>query len=206
MHFSPCPALGDPDGAEVRGDAAFALWNPEDRPLKFRIGSYLPRDMGSKDPQKANVKFVGADGKAILEQQFPIEHLHGEHGAPEPLATATGKAPVRVQVSGVERWFTIHPIRPRRWCCAAKKEATAGRNSTWNAALRETGISLFQPERKSFRCGSGAGGSTDCMALEINAPDRTVAMIYDRSGERRSRFPPDWTERSRHIRLRCRQR
>ena len=29
-NFSPCPALGDPDGAQVRGDASFALWNPDE--------------------------------------------------------------------------------------------------------------------------------------------------------------------------------
>lgn len=198
MHFSPCPSLGDPDGAEIRGDARFFLANAEDRALKFRIGSYLPRDMGSKTPQQAHVTATTADGGTVLDQHRPIEHLHGEHGAPEPMP-ATGKGPVRVAVSGVERWFAFtYPATP---VVLAGKELGGG----WSRFSLECGTARnwyfsVPAGTREFSVRAAAQQATDVMNLEINAPDRTVAMIYDNRGERTITVPPGLDGRIWHVR------
>lgn len=76
-HLSPCPALGDPDGAEIHGDGIFCFWNPQGRPLEFRVGTYLPRSEGVK----ARV-LMQAGGRSILDREDPILHLHGEDSRP----------------------------------------------------------------------------------------------------------------------------
>ncbi len=199
MHFSPCPALGDPDGAEVRGAADFALWNPEDRPLKFRIGSYVPRDLGSKTPHLAPVKITGHGGKTVLEQAMPIEHLHGEHGAPEPIP-ATGKGVAMVHIGDTERWFAFtYPATP---LVLLGKDAGDG----WGRFSLECGTArnwffFVPPGTRQFSVRAAAEHATDVMHVEINAPDRTLAMIYDRQGEKTVTVPPGLDGKIWHLRL-----
>ncbi len=198
-NFSPCPSLGDPDGIEIRGDASFAMWNPEDRPLKMRIGSYLPRDMGSKDPKKATVTMTGLGGKSILETAMPIEHLHGEHGAPEAIP-ATGKGPVKVQVAGVERWLAFtYPATP---LVLIGREAADG----WSRFDLEVGTArnwYFMVPRgtKSFLVRASVQHETDRLVLEVNAPDRTLEMIYGRKGDLAVTVPPGLDGKIWHIRM-----
>ncbi len=195
---SPCPSLGDPDGAEVRGDATFALWNPENRLLKFRVGSYLPRDMGANAPQKAGVKITGAGGNVIVDRQDPLEHLHGEHGAPEALPL-TGSGVARVQISGVERWFAFtYPATP---LVLIGKEIEAG----WSRFTFEVGTArnwYFWVPRgtKEFTVRAAVQHEGDVMNLAINAPDRTLAIIYDRAGEKTVRVPSGLDGKIWHIR------
>jgi len=199
QNFSPCPALGDADGAEVRGDATFALWNPDDRVLKFKVGSYLPRDMGSTAPQRAQVKITGANGKVIVERQDPLEHLHGEHGMPEDLP-ATGKGVAKVQIGGVERWFAFtYPATPL---------VLFGRDlgDGWSRFTLECGTArnwyfLVPRGTRELAVRAAAEHPTDVMALEVNAPDRTLAMIYDQKGERTVSVPPGLDGKVWHLRL-----
>jgi hypothetical protein len=197
-HFSPCPSLGDPDGAVVRGDAAFALWNPEDRPLKLRVGTYLPRDAGTNAPPKAVVKITGPDGRILVDRLDLIAHLHGDHGAPEPIPP-TGKGVARVQVSGVERWLAFtYPATP---LVLIGQNGGAG----WSRFNMEAGTArhwyfLVPRGTREFSVRASAQHEGDVMNLEINAPDRTVALIYDREGEKTVRVPTGLDGKIWHIR------
>lgn len=199
QHFSPCPSLGDPDGAEIRGEATFALWNPEDRPLKFKVGCYLPRDMGSKEPHRATLKITGADGKLVVDRQEPIEHLHGEHGAPEPIP-AMGKGVAKVQIAGVERWFAFtYPATP---LVLLGRDAGEG----WARFDIEVGTArnwyFFVPRgTASFAVRASVRHDTDRLLLEVNAPDRTVEMMYGRKGELTVAVPPGLDGKIWHLRV-----
>lgn len=199
QHFSPCPALGDPDGAEIRGDAEFALWNPEDRPLLFKVGSYLPRDMGSPEPKRAHVVVTGADGQTVADRQDPIEHLHGDHGAPAPLP-ATGKGAARVRVSGVERWFAFtYPATP---LVLLGQDAGDG----WSRFRLEVGTArnwYFHVPRgtHAFQVRAAVQHDTDLLSLEVNAPDRTLAMVYGRQGLCDVAVPPGLDGKTWHLRV-----
>ncbi|MCZ7644596.1 MAG: hypothetical protein M5U26_04810 [Planctomycetota bacterium] len=186
QHFSPCPALGDPDGIEVLGDAVMALWNPENRELGYRIGTYLPRD-GFKGGAQAAVKIANGQARTILDEKLPMQHLHNEHGAPtHTLKDAEGVC--RVTVEGVERFITFtYPATPLVLVGAPvegdwkrfKFTACAPRN--WYFFVPK-GVRGFQVRAK-------AQLPTDVLNLEICAPDRTMALIYDRQGERTVEVP-----------------
>ncbi len=113
-HFSPCPALGDPDGNEVRGEATFALWNPENKPLQFRVGTYIPRNSRSPDMEQPMAHVVMTNGEnVILDRHDPLEHLHAVgHSDPAPLPE-TGAGVIQVHISDVERWMAYtYPATP----------------------------------------------------------------------------------------------
>ena len=199
-NFSPCPSLGDPDGASVRGDATFALWNPEDRPLKFKVGTYLTRDMGTTNtPQKAGVKITGADGKVIVDRQDPIETLHyGGAGMPETIPL-TGKGVAKVSISGAERWIAFtYPATP---LVLIGQELESG----WSRFNLEVGTArnwyFFVPRgTKAFSVRASVQHEQDVMNLEINAPDRTLAVIYDRAGEKTVTVPAGLDGKIWHLR------
>ncbi len=106
QHFSPCPSLGDPDGVEVLGDAQFALWNPEGRHLRFRIGTYLPRK-GGKGAETVQVKIVGAEGKTIFAKELPMLHVHEADGQPTD-TLETGRGVSLVSVTGPEALALVY--------------------------------------------------------------------------------------------------
>ncbi|MBF0245569.1 MAG: hypothetical protein HQL31_09920 [Planctomycetes bacterium] len=197
QHFSPCPSLGDPDGAEVRGDAEFALYNPEDRPLRYQVGSYLVPEAEGKDLPSAKVRITGADGRVLVERRETIVHLHP--GAPAPAARpATGKGVVRFQVSDPERWFAFtYPATPL---------VLLGRvEGGWSRFDLEVGTArnwyFFVPRgTRSFAVRAAVGHDTDRLLLEVNAPDRTVELIYGRKGEARVEVPPGLDGKIWHLR------
>jgi hypothetical protein len=199
QNFSPCPALGDPDGAQVRGDAAFALWNPEDRPLRLRVGTYLPRDGAGVKAAPPRVRITGADGRALRDSEVPLLHLHGTEGAPEAIP-ATGKGVARVEVSGTERWLAFtYPATP---VVLLGRDAGDG----WSRFALEVGSARHWYFRvpagtRSFAVRAMAQHQTDRLLLEVNAPDRTVAMLYGRAGEQVVEVPPGLDGKLWHLRV-----
>jgi hypothetical protein len=185
-HFSPCPSLGDPDGVEVLGDARFALWNPEGRDLGFRIGTYLPRREPG-DPAMAQVKIAGPDGQVVLDKKLPMLHIHHNDGHPTDVLK-TGKGVSFVDVSGVERWMSFtYPATP---LVLVGKETEEG----WKRFLFSSGTVrnwyLFVPKGVTeFSIRAAARQETDIVHLEVCAPDRTLALIYDNKGERTVKVP-----------------
>jgi hypothetical protein len=197
QHFSPCPSLGDPDGCEVLGDATFALWNPEGRALGFRIGTYLPRQPKEK-PALAQVTITGADGKAVFSKPLPLLHIHGSDGMPTETITPAGVS--RVAVSGVERWFAFtYPATP----LVLLGQPVAGgwqRFRLSNATARNWYFSVPRGTRE-FAVRVAADTPGDVVHLEVCAPDRTLAVIYDQAGERTITVPPGLDGKRWHLRV-----
>ncbi len=197
-NFMPCPSLGDPDGVQIRGDAAFALWNPEDRPLKLRVGTYLPRPSADGVPPTARVRVLGAGGEVLRDGVETMLHLHGNQGAPEPIPP-TGKGVARVEVSETERWLAFtYPATP---LVLLGRETEDG----WSRFNIEVGTVrnhyFFVPSgTRRFAVRAAAEHETDRLHLEINAPDRTVAMFYGRSGEQEVDVPPGLDGKIWHLR------
>ncbi len=177
-HFSPCPALGDPDGNEVRGDATFAIWNPQDQPLKFRVGTYIPRDFDH--PKMAHVVMTNA-GKTVLDRQDPLEHLH-EVGQsdPSPLPD-TGAGVTEVHISNVERWIAYtYPATP----LVLYGQPVEGGWSRFHLDVGTRQWYFLVPRGvTSFQVRMTAASPNDVLNLEVDAPDRVQQLIYGNSGE-----------------------
>lgn len=187
QHFSPSPSLGDPDGVQVMGDARFALWNPEGRELGFRIGTYLPRKLAG-EPDLAAVKIVGPGGGIILEKDMPLQHIHGEDGHPtDVLDTGAGVSMVRVRAR--ETWMSFtYPATPLVLLGAESPEGWHHYNFTVCAPRNWY---FFVPRGTSeFDLDVAAELPDDVVKMEICSPDRTVAMIYDHTAQRRVQVPP----------------
>ena len=188
QHFSPCPSLGDPDGVTVLGDARFAIANPEGRPLRFRIGTYLPRTTN----EAARVRVTGA---IQFEKTLPLLHLHHKSGQPTDTLTG-GKGISYFDVTGGERWMAFtYPATP----LVLVGEVTAGgaHRFRFTAGTVRNWYFRVPPGTKEFTVRAVADG---IMNLEINAPDRTMAVIYDTTGERVVAVPPGLDGKIWHLR------
>jgi len=211
QHWTPCPALGDPDACEIRCPARVALWNPDGRELKFVIGTYLPRNMfPGTDPKTgkatelpedqhdhADVKVV-AGGRTVLDERLPLLHLHGGERTARQLATGRGVA--TIDVAAAEHfWMYTYPATP---LVMVGREVEGG----WRRFAFEAGTGrnwyFFVPRgTKAFRVRAAAAHEGDVMRLEVNAPDRVMAAIYDRQGEREVVVPEGLDGKVWHVRL-----
>lgn len=177
QHWSPSPSLGDPDGIEILGDAKFALWNPDGRELRLRVGTYLPR-YGKQGLNQADVTVAGPDGEAVMSKTVDLIHVHGRHGYPEEVLD-TGKGVSTVSVTGSpEKWFAYtYPATPM---VLIGKEAEEG----WARFQMTVGTArhwYFRvPEGTTeFSVHAAARHETDVARVEVWAPDRCVGIIYD---------------------------
>lgn len=200
QHFSPSPALGDPEGNEMLGDATFVMANPERRTLQFRIGTYLPRHLRT-DRAPDNVQVTATPrGQSPESRSFPMEHLHGKHGSPlDWPALATGEQ-IRMQVEGAPRWFAYtYPAVPT---------VLVGRDMPegWS----QFKLSVGSRRNWYFRVPAGAKQVQVRIASEvegehieahINAPDRTMAMVFGQSGAAIIDVPPGLDDCIWHLRL-----
>ena len=185
-HFSPCPSLGDPDGIEILGDGRYAIWNPDDRKLGFRIGTYLPRQ-GPQEPALADVKIIGPAGQAILAKKLPMLHIHHHDGLPTDLLD-TGKGVSVVEVSGVERWLSFtYPATPL--VLVGKDLAGGWKEFRFSAGTVRNWYFFVPKGTKAFTVRAAAEHHTDVMHLEVCAPDRTMALIYGNRGEKQVPVP-----------------
>jgi len=211
-HWTPCPALGDPDANELRCPTKIALWNPQGRELKFCIATYLPRNMfPGKDPKTGRVKkFTDADydqadvkitdhtGRALLSKRVPLKHQHG-HG-PGSVHRLRTKAVATIDVTGAEHfWCYTYPATP---AVLVGQKTDDG----WRRFLFEIGTArnwyFFVPRgTRSFQVRAAAGHKTDVMKLEVNAPDRVIAMIYDNKGAKTVRVPAGLDGKIWHVRI-----
>lgn len=198
QHFSPCPSLGDPDGAEVLGDASFALWNPEGRPLRFRIGTYLPRH-GADAASKAQVTVTGPQGATVFENALPILHIHGSDGQPTD-TLETGRGVSRVRITGADRWFAFtYPATP---IVLAGSDAGGGWSRfRLSAATARHWFFMVPRGTTAFSVRAVASQPDDVMSLSISAPDRTMAVIYDRAGEKTVTVPEGLDGKRWHLRV-----
>ena len=197
QHFSPCPSLGDPDGIEVLGDAKFALWNPEGRDLRFRIGTYLPRK-AKANAEMADVEIAGPQAKTVFHATLPILHVHEADGQPTD-TLKTGKGVAIASVTGPERWFSFtYPATP---LVLLGKDAGAGWRRFRFTAGTARNWYFFVPEgAREFTVRAAADDEEDVMHFEVCSPDRTVALIYDRAGEKTVKVPDGLAGKMWHLR------
>ncbi len=212
-HWTPCPSFGDPDANEIRPPARVALWNPAGRQLRFVIGTYLPRNMfpvraavpqgkrqhlPEQEHDKARVVITGADGTEVLDTRAPLLHLHG--GERWVRNIKTGKGVAYVNITEAEHfWMYTYPATPLAWIGEPTGDG-------WSAFYFDAGHGrnwyFMVPEgTKTFRVKAKAAASTDIMKLAINAPDRTMAMIYDNSGRKTVTVPPGMDGKIWHVRV-----
>ena len=202
QHFSPCPSLGDPDGVEVLGDAQFALWNPEGRHLRFRIGTYLPRK-GGKGAETAQVKIVGAEGKTIFAKELPMLHVHEADGQPTD-TLETGRGVSLVSVTGPEALALVYlsghaPGAARQGCWRRLASLSLHRRHPRNWYF------FVPPGTREFAVRAAADDEDDVMHFEVCSPDRTAVLIYDRAGERTVKVPAVLAGKIWHLRPDCGQ-
>lgn len=197
QHFSPCPSLGDPDGVEVLGDASFALWNPAGRDLRFRLGTYLPRQ-DKKNPALVHVTVRGPGDKVVLEKDLPNLHVHGSDGQPtETLQTGPGVS--RVTATGGEQWLSFtYPATPL--VLQGVDGGDGWKRFRFTAATARNWYFYVPRGTKAFSVRAAAEDKTDVMNVAINAPDRTMAVIYDNAGERTIQVPPGLDGKIWHLR------
>ncbi|MFO7870443.1 MAG: hypothetical protein R6V03_03310 [Kiritimatiellia bacterium] len=177
QHWSPCPSLGDPDGIEILGNAGFALWNPEGRELKLRVGAYLPRH-GRKGKDPAGVTVTGPDGKTVLDKTVELISIHAPHGYPDQVLDA-GKGVSTVSVTGdPEKWFAFtYPATPLVLIGESVEDGWSRFSMTVGTARQWY---FYVPKgTEEFAVHTEAKHDTDVARVEVWAPDRCVSLIYD---------------------------
>lgn len=181
-HWSPCPSLGETDGIQILGDARFAIWNPDGRELRFRVGSYIPRrGLGaSEEPDYAAVSMTGADGSVVFRKELPIRHLHEARNSGPTDTIETGKGVVVVSVSKAERWLSFtYPATPLVLIGEAKG---AWKQFRFTACAPRNWYFLVPKGVKEFSIRFATDFDTDALQLEVCAPDRTQALLYGKDG------------------------
>jgi hypothetical protein len=187
QHWSPSPSLGDPDGIEILGNGRFALWNPEGRELKLRVGTYLPRH-GREGEDPAEVTVTGPDGETILEKTVELKSIHHPHGAPEDvLETGTGVS--FVDIGGdPEKWLAFtYPATPT---VLVGRDVEGG----WSRFGMTVGTARqwyfhVPAGTKAFTVRTDARHETDVAKVGVWAPDRCVELIYDNEATRTVEVP-----------------
>ncbi len=191
------PSLGDPDGVQVLGDAAFKLWNPEGRRLGIRIGTYLPRKWEG-EASKAHVVVIGPRDKEILDDRVAVKHIHGHGGLPTHILDF-GEGVATVHVSDAERWFAYtYPATPLVLVGEGTEQGhafhlTVGTTRQWY---------FYVPEgTERFEVRAECEAETDAVKMRVRAPDRTLDMIYGNAGRRTIEVPPGLDGKIWHVRM-----
>lgn len=198
MHFSPSPSLGDPEGNQVRGDASFAMWNPDGRPVEYCIADYGPRDLYNKTVKRpVRVSITGPEGRTAFDDTIEIRHAH-EKIPMFPLPP--GKGVFTFKVSQWERWLAwSYPGLP----LVLIGQATDDGYQRFNLEIGTARNWYFHVPKgvKTFEVRARAQHETDVIHLEVNAPDRTLAILYDREGSRAVKVPDGLDGKMWYLRL-----
>jgi hypothetical protein len=212
-HWTPCPALGDPDSDELRCPAQIALWNPENRPIKLVLGTYLPRnmfperekddkgrwkDLPEAEHEQAKVRITNAAGRTLLDRAVPLLHLHGGERWQTNLITGAGVA--RLDIAGANNfWAYTYPATP---AVLVGRDAGDG----WGRFQFDIGAArnwYFRVPRgtERFLVRFDTAAPADVADFRVNAPDRTVAAVYASRGTCEVVVPPGLDDRIWHVRL-----
>jgi len=197
--WAPSPALGDPDGVQIRGGARLALWNPERRPLRFDVGDYLVRKPLPEAPlPSATVRILDAAGTLVHEETLDVPHHH--HGARPPRPLPPVASPVAyLDISGAARWFFYtYPATPLVLLGAPTPDGY----SRFEIEIGTARHWYFQVPRgtRSFQIRVASGHAEDVVHLDVRAPDRTQAVFYGHAGELTVRVPEGLDGRIWHLR------
>ncbi len=193
-HWTPTPALGDPDGSFIRGGTGAALWNPEGRPLRFALGAYLSRDLEGE----ATVVFGHPVSGAREERRMPVPHYHEGVDPPEE-AEFLGEVGVHlIDVSGAARWWAFtYPATP-----VVLRGVQTGRRSAFHLEVGNARNWYFfvPPGTGDFTVRASTGDPAHHVLVEVNAPDRVVEIIHGPKGARRIEVPAGLDGKVWHLR------
>ena len=170
--WAPAPFLGDEDYNGIRGRATVYLDNPENRPIDFGAGTYLPPGDGKMpirytlfDPQgrqvfaQDKVFIFQKDYRVTIPSSFPgVYRMDVDaatwYGWSEPAVPmvlegrATRKGSLfQLQLSVARHWFFRVPVGTKR-----------------------------------FRVGAVVADPAHVLALEVHAPDRQMEGVFVRGG------------------------
>ncbi|OPZ23195.1 MAG: hypothetical protein BWZ02_03298 [Lentisphaerae bacterium ADurb.BinA184] len=212
QHWTPCPALGDPDGCEIRTPARLALWNPDDRPLRFVIGTYLPRNMSPDRGEKAahgwkelpieehdhaQVRALGAGGSLLFDDRMPLRHLHGGERGERTLRTGAGVA--TLDITAAEHFWTYtYPGTPL--VMIGTPQEGGWQRFTFEAGTPRDWFFSVPRGTKAFAVRAQSLEPGDVIQVAVCAPDRTMGMIFGRAGETTVEVPDGMDGRVWHVR------
>lgn len=212
QHWTPCPALGDPDACEIRGDTRFALWNPAGREFKFVIGTYLPRNMfPGVDPEtsrwrhladaehpQADIRMTGPDGGILMDERVPLKHQHAEPGVSRMIQSAAGI--LHVSVRNCEHYLAYtYPAMPT--VLLGEPVEDGWQRFRFEAGTARNWYFFVPPGTATVGVRAAAQHAGDVMHLEVNAPDRTLDMLYGNAGQTAVAVPAGLDGKIWHIRI-----
>ncbi len=198
QHWCPCPALGDPDGNMPRGDSRLALWNPENRELRFMVGDYLPRKVRGKVPA-GNMKVRTSKGKILYQERSEVIHFHGDEMDKLRKFPRSVKGLCTVDLTGLKRFmFFTYPATP---IMLVPQQVKGWRRHQLESATARNYYFLVPKKTKSFEVRARAHYDSDVIDLEVNAPDRIMARLYSREGTLEIKVPEGLDNKLWHLRL-----
>lgn len=168
------PALGDNASNQIRTPSRFALWNPEGRELALHIRDYVPRSPASENT--ATVRILD-EGGAILEtlETLPLGHADGFI---HPLSFRGVRF---VEVDRIERyWAFTYPGTPL--VLLGEAQGDGWHRFPIEAGLRRHWFFKVPEGIRQFEVRADTGNEADIVAMDVNAPDRTVARFYSSEG------------------------
>ncbi|MFW6133578.1 MAG: hypothetical protein ACOC8F_06740, partial [Planctomycetota bacterium] len=199
-YWMPCPAIGDPDGNEIRCPARLALWNPDGRKLKWTVRSYIVRGWKEKGAEfdQASLRITDAGGEQVLTDTAPIR--------PSDLYRRTLEfRGVRfIDIDDAEHFWTYtYPATPT---VLVGREVKDARTGGWRRFALEAGSLrhwFFRVPRgsESFRLRATAKFPTDVLSIDVCAPDRRVARLWGRRCGQRVKVPPGTDGTIWHLRV-----
>jgi hypothetical protein len=219
---TPTPFLGDEDFNGIRGAASVFLLNPENRPLDFGAGSYLPPSgglpvsytlfgPGGVRLDKKNATFlhksdyrlrIPASGAGIyrVDVDSPAWYAWSDPAVPMVLAghpDKDGGASFAIQTSIARHWFFRVPKGVASFSVAAKvadpDHALLLEVHTPDRLMDLACVRGGEPRSMTIRVPSGADGKTWFLRTEVGSPTRFVSP--DGSPPRHTRIDADITLR-----------
>lgn len=198
-YWLPCPAVGDPDGNEIRTPSRLAVWNPDNRELAWTLRTYVARHAeaikaGKKEAETATVKISDADGKVLSTEKatfHPKKHFK---------KTLQFQGVRYIDVEDAEHFWTYtYPATP-----VVLSGTPIGKG--WHRFHLESGSLrhwFFKVPKgcSTFEVRIDALFDADVLSVEINSPDRRVAKLYGKQGTRRIKVPSGTDNRIWHLRV-----
>lgn len=211
QHWTPAPSFGDPDGGELLTPARIAFWNPEGRLLQFCMATYIPRisssHVSSANPQgeKADSEYdqaalrISKDGKALLEGKVPLKGQH-EKG-PAYLRKIEGGKGVLLADVGTGEHFWAYTYPATQAVLVGERQRNGAHRFRFEVSSGRAWFFMVPKGTMRFTVKASVTHEQDVLYMEINAPDRTMDIVYGRGGERQITVPPGLDGKIWHVRV-----
>jgi hypothetical protein len=180
---TPTPFLGDEDFNGIRGAASVLLLNPENRPLNFGAGSYLPPSGGLP----VSYTLFGPGGVRLDQKNATFLHK-SDYRLRIP---ASGAGIYRVDVDSPAWYAWSEPAVPM--VLAGHPDKDGGASFTLQTSIARHWFFRVPKGVTSFSVAAKVADPDHVLLLEVHAPDRLMDLAYVRGGEPGSmtiRVPP----------------